>query len=524
MMNTRMHPVRSAVSLSLAALVAWSVPAFAGDLNPPAGAVVPTMKSLTDVEPRIAINATNTPGDATNLFRITQPGSYYLTGNVNGVSGKSGIQITASGVTLDLGGFALIGVGGTLDGISMSGFRENIVIRNGHVRTWGRHGVTVTMDSGRIENIFAVSNGGWGIDNNSGGTFTTYIVGCEARDNGSAVGLTGGIRAGFTAIVQGCLARNSIGQGFAAVGNCRFENCSSSFSSTDGFNVGVDATLIGCSVNISTGGAGISCGARALIRECSVVSATGDNIVVGASSSVINCVSTSSGTGHGINANGANCTIESCTSSLNSQNGIRTADRALIRGCTTGQNGQDNILLGGAGSSVINCIANGSTSGHGINASFIQCLVQGCTATGNALNGINAAQRTEVIDCVTAGNTQNGIRAAFLGVVRGCFCTGNTVCGILVDAGGGIDILNNHCSENGGSASGAGIRVTSAGCRVDGNTVLSCFRGLDITAGSNVITRNMVKFNTNANNIVGGNDAAPFTSAAAMTSPLGNIQ
>src|SRR6185436_1945782 len=95
--------------------------AFGGDLNPPAGPVGPTMKPLSEIEPRIAISALTTPGDADSLFRITQPGSYYLTGNVTGVSGKSGIGIASSGVTLDLSGFELLGVAGSANGIFTTG-------------------------------------------------------------------------------------------------------------------------------------------------------------------------------------------------------------------------------------------------------------------------------------------------------------------------------------------------------------------------------------------------------------------
>ncbi len=83
------------------------------------------MKSLTEVEPRIAINAANTPGDAGNLFIISQPGSYYLTGNINGVAGMHGIAISASGVTLDLSGFELRGSPGTLTGVNAGSFNES---------------------------------------------------------------------------------------------------------------------------------------------------------------------------------------------------------------------------------------------------------------------------------------------------------------------------------------------------------------------------------------------------------------
>src|SRR5215469_2970325 len=69
-----------------------------GVLTPP-GAPGPTMKTLAQIEPRIPIST------ATN---ISNPGSYYLTTNLNVPSG-SGITISANNVTLDLNGFALTG-------------------------------------------------------------------------------------------------------------------------------------------------------------------------------------------------------------------------------------------------------------------------------------------------------------------------------------------------------------------------------------------------------------------------------
>ena len=72
---------------------------FAGSLAPPGGAVSSTMKDLDAVEPRVEINQINTPGDVDSLFKITQPGSYYLGGNVTGVVNKHGIKIAANSVT-----------------------------------------------------------------------------------------------------------------------------------------------------------------------------------------------------------------------------------------------------------------------------------------------------------------------------------------------------------------------------------------------------------------------------------------
>src|SRR3569833_2813795 len=72
-----------------------------GSLTPP-GAPAPTMKTLDQLEARTIVNAANTPGDAANTFIISAPGSYYLTGNLTGASGKHGSSIQADHVTLDL--------------------------------------------------------------------------------------------------------------------------------------------------------------------------------------------------------------------------------------------------------------------------------------------------------------------------------------------------------------------------------------------------------------------------------------
>lgn len=67
--------------------------AFAGPLNPPVGPVVPTAKPLAAVEPRIAPSDLSTPGDSDSVFRIVQPGSYYLTGNL---AAGAGIRVIAT--------------------------------------------------------------------------------------------------------------------------------------------------------------------------------------------------------------------------------------------------------------------------------------------------------------------------------------------------------------------------------------------------------------------------------------------
>lgn len=78
--------------------------AFAGPLDPPSVAVASTYKTLSEVEPR------DRYGRNEHARRCELPlpaGSHaarphHLTGNITGVSGKSGIEIAAARVTLDL--------------------------------------------------------------------------------------------------------------------------------------------------------------------------------------------------------------------------------------------------------------------------------------------------------------------------------------------------------------------------------------------------------------------------------------
>src|SRR5262245_58582086 len=95
-MRQGLKSVTLPVCLSILIIGVWI--ASAGDLNPPPGPVTPTMKTLVEVEPRIAINNVNTPGDADSTFKIVQSGSYYMTGNITAIAGRIGIEVAANNV------------------------------------------------------------------------------------------------------------------------------------------------------------------------------------------------------------------------------------------------------------------------------------------------------------------------------------------------------------------------------------------------------------------------------------------
>jgi len=94
----------------------------------PPGSPEARMKSLNEVEPRIAITALP--------FEITNSGSFYMTASVQGESNKNGIVISHSDVKLDLSGFALNGRDGSLNGIVVPTPVDNITIQNGVLRGW----------------------------------------------------------------------------------------------------------------------------------------------------------------------------------------------------------------------------------------------------------------------------------------------------------------------------------------------------------------------------------------------------
>lgn len=273
--------------------------ANAGPLNPPAGPVTSTGKTLTEVEPRIAINAVNTPGDADSLFRISQPGSYYLTGNVAGVSGKHGIKITASGVSIDLNGFDLVGVTGSLSGILTSGTINSICIQNGKVRSWQGSGISASSSSGiLLRDLISIGNGATGILCGS----SSVVSGCVAR--GNTIGITcgdksvltyctaasnsnAGIQMGNAAVVSGCSADENGGQGIVLGFLGHVSGCTVSRNALTGINATSSCTIIDNTVSENSSH-GIDVAFNSIVRgNTSILSATGAGIRVRSSGSRI---------------------------------------------------------------------------------------------------------------------------------------------------------------------------------------------------------------------------------------------
>ncbi len=247
--------------LAAGALMARS--AQAGPLNPPPGPI----SSTPGPEPRIPVDQTNTPGSSTAIFRITQPGSYYLTGNVLGQSGKAGIEIFADSVTLDLMGFELSGVPGSLSGIRTLSpfFRQNITVRNGVVAGWGGGGLSLThapSDVGSVSGIIARNNTGVGI---SVGDYFT-VSHCVARNNSSD-----GIRAQRNCLITHCISNANSGLGLSSNFYSALSHCVSSNNTGIGISVAFSSNVTACTSNNNESD-GIVCSSNCTVTACTATS------------------------------------------------------------------------------------------------------------------------------------------------------------------------------------------------------------------------------------------------------------
>ncbi|HVZ93645.1 MAG TPA: right-handed parallel beta-helix repeat-containing protein [Phycisphaerales bacterium] len=302
--------------LSLVALLASSA-ALAGDLNPPLGVISPTMKDLQTVEPRTPISNATTPGDADSTFSITAPGSYYLTGNVVGASAKNGIKIAATGVTLDLNGFSLIGVPGSLDGVRVAIAVYGITIRNGVIRDWGSDG----------------------IDALTGSNVPIIVESVHARQNA-----VNGIGAGAASIIRQCLATNNTGDGIVAGHSSIVSSCQCTSNSGDGISSGPNATITHCT-SVSSLEHGFNVNDNCTLTACTASSNQFNGIAATVGCTIMDCT-TNSNALHGISASlGAN--VQRCTSFRNTQDGIRATTGAFIAHNNCYENGSG--VASGAG-------------------------------------------------------------------------------------------------------------------------------------------------------------------------------
>jgi len=459
--------------LSTAALVTVALFALAssftsaGPLSPPAGPVA----STPGPEPRIAINAQNTPGEVDSVFTISQPGSYYLTGSVLGAAGKHGIKITISDVTIDLNGFTLTGVPGSLDGIHAAAGAEVITIQRGVVRNWGGDGVDLlNVTESHITSVRSRQNGNNGFSCGAAPT----LENCSATENGG-IGLA---TLDFAVINRSTFSQNT-GKGaalgsYATISNSTFNN-----NGETGLATGAGAKVQDSQVQLN-GLQGASLGNKSSVTDSSLSDNQFDGLFIGSDCTITDVNVNNNGlfgpfTGSGIQA-GAGCSVSQATANSNSSGGIILGPQSNVTSCVTNLNGNSGVFT-----------ADDTT-------------ISSCTAIGNTGNGANVGNRCTVNGGVFNNNTTNGINV---------FGTGSVV----------------QNTEAGGNTA-AGILLTGQKVRCDSNHITGNARGIEtFNNGRHIIVRNSADMNTVNYQVGTGSPLfAPVVSDFSAAGPWSNFE
>jgi len=297
------------------------------------------MKTLQEMEPRVPLSATTTPGDVSNTYIITQPGSYYLTGDVRPTGGRNAILVSADNVTIDLRGYALDGSADTTGfkaGITNSGNRRNLRVFNGTIRQFRGYGMIGRFDTSSFEDMAFIDSAGGQLE-------IMQSSGCTVK-NVRTHAVTGetGIQVGTNSVVEGCTVEGgSVGITCLSgvVKNCSVLNPGFTGISCSG-GVISNCTVEGANNTSSINNGGITlAGSGGLIESCVLKSCASGGVTAAARAEIVNCQFVGCAKGANITSSGR-VRIEGCQFVLCSSAVIVSGTHSMVLGnrfseCTT---------------------------------------------------------------------------------------------------------------------------------------------------------------------------------------------
>lgn len=340
---------RRSLSRLFVAALACPIAALAGPLLPPNGAIMPTYKTLQQVEPRIPIGPEDVP------IIIERSGSYYLTDNLYAtIAGQVCISINTAGVSIDLMGFEIAPteIAAWEEGIRGSAAAQNVTIRNGLVRGCADNGVFLFDGSNHhLSDVQARDNGGYGLaaGNNA------VIESCAAQGNQGS-----GIYARDTASVTHCSAFGNGGYGFYIGEGSSVTSCASSLNGGRGFFVSHSSVVADCSASRNQE-EGISTNTGTTITGCTARGNTLDGFIFAGSCLVTGNTATDNGSGAGIHATFVDNRIEgnNCTQNLRGIE-VGQAGNLIVRNSCSGNATNYDIVANNRYGPVVSIGAGGA--------------------------------------------------------------------------------------------------------------------------------------------------------------------
>ena len=287
-------------------------------------------------------------------FTISQSGSYYLTGNLDGSSG--GINITADRVTLDLMGFTIDGGGTVSDyGINFTN-HSSITIRNGFIANFGLAGIYQGNFSPHYATVMDVQ----ALGNGTLGTGSSY---------------SGILLYSSDSHVERCTAGNNGGYGiYAYVSSKLINNTAYNNSGSYGIFGHVSSILTGNIAYSNTGSYGIYGSDGATLSGNAAYNNTGNYGIYGGIGSTFSDNSAYENSHWGMYAGNGSFIKDNTLTSNNStgtagEGGLRVGHDSRVVGNTLDGNSQNNIYVYGSDNTIESNLVTDSINGIFFNAS-----------------------------------------------------------------------------------------------------------------------------------------------------------